>query len=896
MVHIKRVEINGFVSFDGFELDLSNKENIIVGTNGCGKTNFMKIINYALTEHMVLKNYVNQDHNSNKFIKIYLDTSDQKFFLNSLYVLYLAHTLNNDFRINLTSIVTKLCDVDYFSKGIVVKCEYKNRNIIRSVVPSFCQCDKINFMTDYHNHKHLTCPVKKIFDEYQQICQTPLNPPNLGSQYTNQDDYFVGHIIKLLEDNEIFEYNDEGENIMNFINEYKPIIQPDLDNSIITMNDLTRLTLQRCVFQSIVENYIDQNVIYFSLKEYQYNHEIYKKLIEYEEKIHTSLDMTPSERINYFSKSLQSFIENINDDYSIREDLFLLKNECHSEFVNLQNIFTDIIPGKKFDIVSGDDDGIKDFEYVIITEGDEYHHCSNGEIELIDFLSVYYSNSCNIILIDEPCAHLSSQNKINFRNKFFNTTVEKQLIIITHDIELVGNDCNIIHFSLNNGKTIGNFLDLSESEMDKKNLYEHREVLFSDNLLLIEGYHDYKFMQSLFEVIGMNKYNLVILDGCGNKLWKLLDENLKINYKAVYDFDVLNNKKHNVHSMNTVNFIMRQSKNDKFKKLKDVEITINDIINKKDMIKNKRLIHVRILFMIINEYILLEKESEFDISLLFNNNIQILHGSDNKYRKIIEQYFCKMEQEKNKYKSIHAIKFTLLFEEIYDKIRNEYDYTKEPDFDSKYELSDIYEPIIKEKLLSGGKIVDYDTPDDIIEEEIKCGKYFIWNSTIKDLEGIGKKIFNNNFIKENWYKKSKKEIRRAITENKNIDEIKLLISFLEEKEINNDINTNVKTETTSIILLDNKMTNANTTKYNISSISDISDNNSIDSIHIDDIDEVNKPQETKLFDADCIDNNNILKTLTVNIPSDVVHESTAFNKLEKTKKREKKCKNNKKTN
>lgn len=42
MVFIETVKINGFLSFTNFELKLSSKENIIVGT----QTNFMKLANY----------------------------------------------------------------------------------------------------------------------------------------------------------------------------------------------------------------------------------------------------------------------------------------------------------------------------------------------------------------------------------------------------------------------------------------------------------------------------------------------------------------------------------------------------------------------------------------------------------------------------------------------------------------------------------------------------------------------------------------------------------------------------------------------------------------------------------------------------------------------------------
>src|SRR5277367_52207 len=45
------VRINGFRSFNNFHLKFKGRENVIVGTNGTGKTNLLDIINTVLSNN-----------------------------------------------------------------------------------------------------------------------------------------------------------------------------------------------------------------------------------------------------------------------------------------------------------------------------------------------------------------------------------------------------------------------------------------------------------------------------------------------------------------------------------------------------------------------------------------------------------------------------------------------------------------------------------------------------------------------------------------------------------------------------------------------------------------------------------------------------------------------------
>ena len=63
-------------------------------------------------------------------------------------------------------------------------------------------------------------------------------------------------------------------------------------------------------------------------------------------------------------------------------------------------------------------------------------------------------------------------------------------------------------------------------------------MLFAKKCLLVEGWHDYRFMTNLLEVIKNYDFRVIMLDGCGSKLWKILDT-LDIPYKVLYDVDKL---------------------------------------------------------------------------------------------------------------------------------------------------------------------------------------------------------------------------------------------------------------------------------------------------------------------------------------------------------------------
>ena len=191
-----------------------------------------------------------------------------------------------------------------------------------------------------------------------------------------------------------------------------------------------------------------------------------------------------------------------------------------------------------------------DADFVIVNKKNKYI-CSKGELELIKFLVLYYTKNNSVIFIDEPCKHLSSQNKERFRKIFLESeSINKQIIAITHDVELISEKTcdNIIRFGMNekNKTTVYNLSGLIKNKKDdnkKKLLVRSRGVLFSELCLLVEGDSDKIFIEIFLEYCERinskyPKYFVIDLRGCGTKIWEILDE-LDIKYKCIYDYDTI---------------------------------------------------------------------------------------------------------------------------------------------------------------------------------------------------------------------------------------------------------------------------------------------------------------------------------------------------------------------
>ena len=133
-------------------------------------------------------------------------------------------------------------------------------------------------------------------------------------------------------------------------------------------------------------------------------------------------------------KAIYEIMYKINKPYYIRRKMFLIKSEDRRLFKKIQFKFQQIT-SKQFDILPIYTKNIlDDYIYVIFKhDDDKEYNCSKGQQELIEFLALFYdeSNNTSIVILDEPCVHLSSKNKVAFRKQILLEESNKQFIIVT---------------------------------------------------------------------------------------------------------------------------------------------------------------------------------------------------------------------------------------------------------------------------------------------------------------------------------------------------------------------------------------------------------------------------------------------------------------------------------
>jgi len=352
---------------------------------------------------------------------------------------------------------------------------------------------------------------------------------------------------------------------------------------------------------------------------------------------------------------------------------------------------------------------------------------------------------------------------------------------------MIDNNCNILYFKMNNGITKGFNLKLDEKE--KKNLYEHREVLFSNNLLLVEGYDDYRFIKHFMDInrnIIEDHYNIIILGGKGDKIWKILD-NLEITYKSIYDYDLLG-KKDNKICNDTIRFISnRMNKIELDKTVNNIKIDHNNIIQ---CIKNSskiKHIYIHTLILTVNKtmcndgFILcnsaeLNNSKPKEKNIMRDTNVSLLNDT-----------IKKIEVNKHCIKQTTNINFKKNILANYDELIKTYE------IDVKTILKDhtIEEFIdyINDIIIRNHNPTNYTSIDNFIETEIhKDSKFLIWKSDIGDLEGIASKLFNCSFDKKKWRKITGDDLNDKIKIYGNKYPLDKLLSFLKNEISQNNTN------------------------------------------------------------------------------------------------------------
>lgn len=606
-MYLSLVEIKNNLSYKDFKIEFNKGVNIIVGANGSGKSNLLKLIRKCVYENEKgIELEIKFDNHESRvlslilILKIFKSLLSKNIYVNNFDILVnkilskhrLVGIRKNSDSFNLTYIFDKENDTVYKQYNSDNQYYLDDRiNKLHELNNLSSQISQnLNNLIDFCNDKKLDWDNEVQF----KIREYNFKFENIVDNIADIEKENINNILNSFNDN----LNKlESISLFPYITRSLDKLHYDFDRNLNYNNNynfahylqdinkfLDKINYHEKIYDQVnIENYCFTNLMNYLLKCVDYLNGIMSnyKLYHYKSFAANYLNINDSQ----FNELLyDNLTEEFMDDYTIDPNLRnlnyfkLLKDNKDIVYDIIQKDFFEIT-GKYFDVVFNDDkyyenifknskdikrikakkstlkymlkdlkNNIKmtfDAKYVI---KDTNYNCSYGEIELINFLLLYHTKEKGILLIDEPCSHLSSQYKVKLRNKFLkNKNVVKQIILVTHDSELIDleNCKNVTKFTLQNNRTkIYSLKDFDSQE--NKLVCENKEILFINKALVVEGYYDSLFYGQLLDYIidkikkynnlGYEKSNILIQRGCQSQLHILL-EKLNVKYHLILDYD-----------------------------------------------------------------------------------------------------------------------------------------------------------------------------------------------------------------------------------------------------------------------------------------------------------------------------------------------------------------------
>lgn len=815
-MHISEIHIENSKSFCDFNIKLNGGLNIIVGTNGVGKSNFL---------HLIKQGIYDIDTKTNKKINIKINLSDRESNIIAKILAYKTLLYLKNFRNiylcdnrRLADKLIENCKIENIEKKSGANSLYLNIQNEKNMVIEMGECISGDCYVCDNENEYSTCMAN--MGEYINSMSTKiLNRDKHKDLYEQLEklkkicifdmQIILDHARQFEEQNKNFvnrEQNDDFHNISTF---FKDI---GFEYSLGKIDDFGSFKVESLIkylYKSVhyidgiidnsgINNYKNFSKSVLGIDEYNFNEKLY--------------DYIKIENTNQF---IDGYIKEINC-------LAKMKNNNEKSFASIKDFFYQIT-GKNFDIKCKDDIYIQeliesrirkiglqcDENYVkkqvqnyiknekktilsanlVICGEDKMYPCSYGEKELIIFLTMYFSKDKRILLIDEPCSHLGPQYKHKLMKLLFenNSTIDKQILMVTHDAELISEDnCkNIIRFKLSKGLTKYDCLKDKDNQI-LKTIYELKQILFYDKCLFVEGYHDYRLMKQFLKFHETrdkklcSNWHVIPLGGCGNgnKISGLMNE-FNILYKIIYDSDNIFRIKGTlaIPLLSNMNRIFVSNPNVYFN---DVHNKINSITRSKLICKDE-----------FEKYIANAKDHKLYAVYSFIHYLDEKEKQNNfvKLKQVTyETYF--MEQscadKPTKYNgNSHSGCLKSAFGDNKVNIEDYLNYIID-----KYgedENIQIFCNMITEKFMSAINIGDllsvfanigdnqielkYDeNVMDKIIENLNNGQQniYFWNSKIKHAEGIGKIIFGEKcFSKNRWDKCTNENIHKIIGDHYN---------------------------------------------------------------------------------------------------------------------------------
>ncbi|ARF08505.1 ATP-dependent endonuclease [Catovirus CTV1] len=744
--------------FPDLNIEFKSK-NIILGTNGSGKTTVLNIIN-SLFNCLLDKSY--EKERSLKFLASGTDYESEESF----------------------------CEIEIVVDKNNILFDYLELSRIISLVKMNQHNPKLP------NFKNVENIFRSMFEE--KLNKMILKYDAISKEFTVNDHEYIDVLINdhtvvnqfctLKFDQEVSNNIDNNNHFFNYIQKKIIILNKHIDESdyfkLLKCKNLIDFLKIYDRLKNDNHNFLD-NMYFFKLfldEQYKFV-PTYQNFTYYDFKDFRTMSDTiesnlKKDEYDLYTNKIRNLLAKTSIDYNIKKNLIDAKRDNNNIYNTINRYYSEIT-SKNFTVEFCDRKSI-DIEYYNQVNNSKYK-CSSGEHQLINILYELYCDQSSILLIDEPTYNLYTTNSMKIGEIISN--LKKQIIVVTHDKELINKNTvkNLIHFTFKNNVCASKIL--TPSQQEQKLILENKEMLFANKVILVEGYNDFRFYSTLVDVIKETKNKKIPptvypMGGCGSQLYKLLDD-LNVHYGIIFDYDKIFGSKdrEKVNENNIVNYTcFKYIKEHNLENLlghvwekilnctKKIKQNVDDLI---ECFHGLELIYIYYFLFILSEIEQYRVHKDYIL-----NEINGLKNSLNTHfnrekRNLYDKLFNKIEFESVELGSVM---------DIFKRSRNSIEKSVEnfPETVNDFDFENLFTKIIgKTGLDLNIKI------SEIIDLLNKSNKRFILNYSNIDLEGLCKYSFDFEVSHNNWNFKTNLQIYESIRKNFYNQKNRDLINFCE---------------------------------------------------------------------------------------------------------------------
>jgi hypothetical protein len=348
--------------------------------------------------------------------------------------------------------------------------------------------------------------------------------------------------------------------------------------------------------------------------------------------------------------------------------------------------------------------------------------------------------------------------------------------MVTHDIELIKSDSNLIYFYINeNGTQSVNIAEIQKTQHCIRRIIDNiPSILFSAKCFFVEGYTDKMFFDVFLKKHKIYDYNIIDIGGNEVNI-KTICSVLKLDYKILYDNDTAinflmeeSNKEKLDKDNKIINKCFKMSDFDKLERFKlDKTIFTYDVI--KDICSldgiNLKNLPKFLVYVFIDTLKWFWKTDKLEITCNVNYNTNNKLNSSFNWKDVdIILKEIEMQRTNN----------TCSYTDFINEIKRNYEISKyiAEKIDPNRELPQLEKLISRinnfvKKINNNNDFLNLSKMiDEIIDERIYKlnGKVYIWNSSYNDIEGVMSKLCGKDFPKPEWKNTYRDDIEKYLNE------------------------------------------------------------------------------------------------------------------------------------